>query len=76
VLEELADQIEGKPRQGGPMPEDSFGHFEQKVHVCCAKEEQAVAEAHIRSFMTLLRGIDGLTTPLAEEITMEFDRTA
>jgi multidrug resistance protein MdtO len=76
VLEDLANRIEGKPRQGRPMSQDSFEHLEQKVHACCAKEEQLVAEAHVRSFITLLRGIDGLTSSLAEEITMEFDRTA
>jgi hypothetical protein len=55
------------------MSEDSFAHLEQKV--LAAKEEQPVTEAHIRSFTTLLHGIDALTTSLAEEITMEFDRT-
>jgi hypothetical protein len=71
VLEDLADQIESNSRQVSPMSEDSFEHLEQKVHACYAKEEQPVTEAHIRSFMTLLRGIDALTTSLAEEITME-----
>lgn len=75
VLEELADWIEGKPKKGRPMSADSFKDLEQKVHACCAKEEQQVAEAHVRSFMTLLRGIDDLTMSLAEHITMEFDRT-
>jgi hypothetical protein len=46
------------------------------VHACCVEEERCIGEAHIPSFMTLLRGIDRLTTSLAEEITMEFDRTA
>jgi multidrug resistance protein MdtO len=76
VLEDLADWIEGKPRQGRLMSVDSFQHLEQTLQACCAKEEQPVAEAHVRSFITLLRGIDGLTTSLAEEITMEFDRSA
>jgi multidrug resistance protein MdtO len=72
VLEDLADQIESNSRRARPMPEDSFGHFEQKVHACyaaeeVAKEEQPIAEAHIRSFVTLLRGIDTLTTSLAED---------
>ena len=75
VLEDLADQIESNSRQARPMSEDSFGHLEQKLHACYAKEELPVAEAHVRSFITLLRGIDSLTTSLAEEITIEFDRT-
>jgi multidrug resistance protein MdtO len=73
LLEDLADRIEGNPRQGRPLSEDSFGHLEQKSY---AQEAQPAAEVHVRSFVTLLRGIDALTTSLAEEITMEFDRTA
>jgi multidrug resistance protein MdtO len=75
VLEDLADRIEGNPRQVRPISEDSFKHLEKMLRACCAKEVQPVAEAHVRSFMTLLGGIDGLTTSLAEEITVEFDRT-
>ena len=75
LLEVLADRIESHSRQVRPMSEKSFEHFEQKVYACCAKEEHPVAEAPVRSFLTLLRGIDGLTTSLVEEITMEFDRT-
>jgi multidrug resistance protein MdtO len=75
VLEELADRIEGNPQQERPMSEDSFEHLEQKLGACCVEEERPIDEAHILSFKTLLRGIDGLTTSLAEEITMEFDRT-
>jgi multidrug resistance protein MdtO len=76
MLEDLADLIESNSRHVRPMSEDSLGHLEQKVHARYAKEEQPVTEAHVRSFMTLLRGIEGLTTSLAEEITMEFDRTS
>jgi multidrug resistance protein MdtO len=75
VLEDLADRIESNSRRARPMSEDSFAHLEQKVHAWYAKEEQPVAEAQIRAFMTLVRGIDALTTSLAEEITMEIDRT-
>jgi hypothetical protein len=57
------------------MSGDSFEHLEQKAYACYPKEEQPVAEAHLRSFMTLLRGIAGLTRSLAEEITVEFDPT-
>jgi multidrug resistance protein MdtO len=75
VLEDMADRIEDNPRQVRPMSKDSREFLEQQLQECCAKEERHIAEAHVRSFMTLLRGIDGLTTSLAEEITMEFDRT-
>jgi multidrug resistance protein MdtO len=76
VLEDLADRIESNSRQVRPISEDSSEHLVQMLHACCAKEEQPAAEAHTRSFIALLRGIDGLTASLAEEITMEFDRTA
>jgi hypothetical protein len=49
------------------LSEDSFGHLEQRVHDY-SKAEQALAGAHIRSLMTLLRGIDALTSSLAAEI--------
>jgi hypothetical protein len=75
VLEDLADRIEGNPRQGRPISEDSREPLEQMLQECCVKEEGHIGEAHVRSLVTLLRGIDGLTTSLAEEITMEFDRT-
>jgi multidrug resistance protein MdtO len=76
VLEDLADQIESNSRPPRPMSEDSLGHLEQVLRACRANEQQPVAGAHVRSFMTLLSGIDALTTSLAEAITMEFDRTA
>jgi hypothetical protein len=75
MLEAMADRIAGNPRQVRSMSEDSMGHVERTLHACCAKEEQHIAEAHVRSFITLLRGNYGLTTSLVEEITMEFDRT-
>jgi multidrug resistance protein MdtO len=75
MLEDLADQIESNSRQVRPISEDSFEPLEQMLQECCVKEERHLGEAHVQSLMTLLRGIDGLTRSLAEEITMEFDRT-
>jgi multidrug resistance protein MdtO len=74
TLEDLADRIEGNLRHVRPVSEDSRELLEQMLQECCAKEERHIAEAHVPSFLTLLRGIDGLTTSLAEEITIEFDR--
>jgi multidrug resistance protein MdtO len=73
MLEALADQMEGHPRHIRTMSEERFQRPEQKLHA--AIEKRHIAEAHFRSFITLLRGIDCLTTSLAKEITMEFDRT-
>jgi multidrug resistance protein MdtO len=75
ALEDMADRIEGNARQIRPVSEDSFEHLEQKLDGRCAKEEIHIAEANVRSFMTLVRGIDGLTASLAKEIAMEFDWT-
>jgi multidrug resistance protein MdtO len=75
MLEEMADRIEGDPRQVRPISEESFERLEQKLHACCAKEEQHIAEAHVRSFITLVHGIEGLTASLAEEFAKDVDRT-
>jgi hypothetical protein len=74
VLEDLADRIEGDSGEIRPVSGDSGEPLEQMLQDCCVKEERHIGDAHVRSLMTLLRGIDGLTTSLAEEITIEFDR--
>jgi multidrug resistance protein MdtO len=74
MLEAMADRIAGNPRQVRAISEDSFEHLEKSLQACRANEEQP-AEAHVRSLTTLLQAIDGLTTSLAEAITMEFDQT-
>jgi multidrug resistance protein MdtO len=76
VLEDLANRIEGSSRQGRSMSGGSFEHLEERLRALSVEEERSIGEAHIPSFLTLLRGIDGLTTSLAEEITIELDRTA
>ncbi len=64
MLEDMANRIEGNPREVRPMSEDSFEDLEQYT-----------AEAHVRSFITLLHGIHGLTTSLADEFAKDVDRT-
>jgi multidrug resistance protein MdtO len=73
VLEEMADRIEDNPRQARPMPENSYKLLEQMLEECWTKEERRAAEAHVGSFVTLLRGIDGLTTALAKEFARDVD---
>jgi multidrug resistance protein MdtO len=75
MLEDMADRIEGNARQVGRMSEDSFEHLEQTVQACCAEEPQQLPAVRVESLLALLRGIDGLTISLAEEIATEFDRT-
>jgi multidrug resistance protein MdtO len=75
MLDDMADRIEGKASQVGLISEYSLEHLEQTVQGCCAKEPQQLPAARVHSFLALLRGIDSLTTSLAEEIAMEFDRS-
>jgi multidrug resistance protein MdtO len=69
ALDDLADRIEGNPRQVVPMYRGSREFLEQMLQGCSANEER-------QSLTTLLRGVDGLMGSLADEITMEFDRTS
>jgi len=73
LLEEMADRIEGSSPQ--VSSEDSFKLLEQTLQGCCTEEAQQLPAERIQSFVTLLRGIDGLTTSLAEETATEFGRT-
>ena len=57
------------------MSRDSREPWEGMLEDCCGKQEQQIANAHVQSFKTLLRGIDTVMSSLAEEITMEIDRT-
>jgi multidrug resistance protein MdtO len=74
MLEDMADRIEDNPRQVRPMSDDFRELLEPMLQECSAKDEGHIAEANVGSFVTLLRGIDRLTSSLAEEIEMEFDR--
>jgi multidrug resistance protein MdtO len=65
VLEAMADWIEGNPRQVTPSRDERLQRLEQNLYA--AKDGQHIDEAHIQSFITLLRGIEGLTTSLANE---------
>jgi multidrug resistance protein MdtO len=69
MLEEMADRIEGQ----NPI-NDSARPLERALQVSFAGEQQHLPTPHIRSFHTLLRGIDSLTTSLWEEIAKEFNR--
>jgi multidrug resistance protein MdtO len=69
MLEQMADRIDGQPQV-----KNSVGAQEQVLKVSFAAEAQHLPAPHTRSFLTLLRGIDSLTTSLSEEIAKEFDR--
>jgi multidrug resistance protein MdtO len=72
ILEGMADRIEGGAG-AGQVPEDSSELLERAIDAYCAEESQPLPAAHVRSFTTLLGGIDRLTTSLAREIAAEID---
>jgi multidrug resistance protein MdtO len=69
MLEEMADWIEGQPQV-----HESVRPQERMLQVSFAAEQQHLPTPHTRSFLTLVRGIDTLTTALWEEIAKEFNR--
>jgi multidrug resistance protein MdtO len=69
MLEEIADRIEGQQQVN-----ESVRTQERMLQMSFAAEQQHLPTPHTRSFLTLLRGIDSLTTSLWEEIAKEFDR--
>ena len=74
VLEDMAEWIEGSAPREKRMSADSRELLEQMLEECYVKESQRLPADRYDSFVTLLRGIDGLTNSIAEEIAMEFDR--
>jgi len=68
MLEEMADRIESYPHVN-----ESVRPGEQMQEPSVAAESQRSPTPHIRSFLTLLHGIDSLTTSLREEIDKEFN---
>lgn len=75
MLEAIADRIEGNVRQPGGPSRESFEQLEQTVHGFREGEPQQLPGFRVQSFLALLRGIDGLTTSLAEEISTALDRS-
>ncbi len=67
VLEEMADRIEGKGPPVRPASAGS-GEFDELL-----RREGTTEDPHLRSLLTLIRGIDGLTTSLADEIAIAME---
>jgi hypothetical protein len=63
----MADRIEGL-EVARETPEDSSELLEQTIESYRAEESQQLPAAHVWSFTTLLRGIDGLTNTLARDV--------
>jgi multidrug resistance protein MdtO len=70
LLEEMADCIEHNAAQTENIVDDSHGLLKQTVQGI----EAQLPNDRVQSLITLLRGIDGLTTSLASEIAAELGR--
>jgi multidrug resistance protein MdtO len=76
LLEDIADRIDGNtpPVKRISADLDSRQLLLQILQECSTEGSQGVPAVSIHSFVTLLRGIDNLTTSLAEESAIAFDR--
>ncbi len=73
MLENVADQMEGKTSQGATVPADSLALLEQTLELCRTDESRLMLSEHGATFIPLLRQIDQLTTRLANQIAMDSD---
>jgi multidrug resistance protein MdtO len=74
ILENVADQMEGKTSQGEAVSADSFALLERTLELCRTDESRLLLSEHGATFVRLLRQIDQLTTRLANQIAMGIDR--
>jgi multidrug resistance protein MdtO len=68
ILEEMADRIEGKAASATKNVDDSHELLNRTVEGIQGEKSAHLPPGRAESFITLLRGIDGLTTSLASEI--------
>lgn len=74
TLENIADRMEGKEARGGPVPAKCVALLEQTLQSCYADQSRLLLTEHGATFVPLLRQIDQLTSRLANETEMGFDR--
>jgi multidrug resistance protein MdtO len=74
VLENIADRMDGKKSQEGPVSADSFALLERIGESCRVDESRLSLSEQGATFVPLIRQIDRLTSRLANQITMEMDR--
>jgi hypothetical protein len=79
MLENVADQMEGKTPQGRPpqgetVSADSLALLEQTLELCRTDESRLLLSEHGATFVPLLRQIDQLTSRLTSQIKMEMVR--
>jgi hypothetical protein len=74
MLENVADQMEGKTPQGETISADSLALLEQTLELCRTDESRLLLSEHGATFVPLLRQIDQLTSRLTSQIAMEMVR--
>jgi multidrug resistance protein MdtO len=74
MLENVADQMEGKTLQGETVSADSLVLLEQTLELCRTDESRLLVSEHGATFVPLLRQIDQLTSRLTSQIKMEMVR--
>jgi multidrug resistance protein MdtO len=79
MLENVADQMEGKTSQGTPpqgetVSAESLAVLEQTLELCRTDESRLLVSEHGATFVPLLRQIDQLTSRLTSQIEMEMVR--
>jgi multidrug resistance protein MdtO len=74
MLENVADQMEGKTSQRETVSADSLALLERTLELCRTDESRLLISEHGATFVPLLRQIDQLTTRMANQIAMESDR--
>jgi len=72
MLEEMADRIDGREPQIAGGAEQPHELLKRTLDEAQAEASRELPAAQAQSFVTLLRGIDGLTNSLAAEIATEF----
>ena len=75
ILEEMADQIDGRPLGLAAGFEDSTELLQQTIQEAEAETLRGLPSGQAQSFTTLLRGIDALTASLASKVAAEFGGT-
>jgi len=73
VLEQMADRIEGDGRGTAHEVEDSAELLKRMIQEAEAEKSRGLPAGWARSFITLIAGIDALTSSLAAAITAEVD---
>lgn len=74
MLDNIADLMEGKASQGGPLAAECSALVDRIGESCRTDESLLLLTEHGARFVPLLREINRVTTRLANQISMEIER--